>query len=201
MKEIFPGIFQWSWFSPEKGYDFNGHLLTFGSLRVLIDPPPFGPGDLESAGEEGPLSHVFLTNRDHVREAETCRKRFHCRVLGPEADAPLIDIPLDGTFRNGDTLPGGMRAVHLKNQKSPGETGFYWTRGAGILILGDALIGHPPGRVSLLPPEKYTDFRAARAELAGLLEFSFDTLLLGDGACILGDARRVLESFLKENPV
>jgi hypothetical protein len=45
MKEILPGIFQWSWFSQEKGLDFNGHLIVEKGERVIIDPPPMNPED------------------------------------------------------------------------------------------------------------------------------------------------------------
>ena len=40
MKQVLPRIWQWSWFSPEKQLDFNGHLLAVGEHRILIDPPP-----------------------------------------------------------------------------------------------------------------------------------------------------------------
>ena len=46
MKQVLPRIWQWSWFSPEKQLEFNGHLLAVGEHRILIDPPP-GSGDNE----------------------------------------------------------------------------------------------------------------------------------------------------------
>ena len=40
MKNLLPGIWQWSWFSEEKQLDFNGLFLTVGEHKILIDPPP-----------------------------------------------------------------------------------------------------------------------------------------------------------------
>ena len=48
-------------------------------------------------------------------------------------------------------------------------------------IVGDALIGKPPGAVSLLPAEKYADITKAREGLRRLLKYNFDSLLVGDG--------------------
>jgi len=67
---------------------------------------------------------------------------------------------------------------------------------AGAIILGDALIGKPPGSFSLLPAEKYKDVAAARRGLRRLLEHSFDTVLVGDGASVIRDSRRAVEEFL-----
>ena len=199
MREIFPGILQWSWFSQEKGCDFNGHLLILGNQRVLIDPPPFSAADLETVEKHKPISYILLTNRDHVREAEGCRQHFKCRVLAPELDAPLMGITVDGTFRDGDILPGGLRAIHIPNNKSPGETAFFLNRQKGILIVGDAVVGKPPGQLSLMPADRYKDIRQAKNGLKVLLRYRFDAILPGDGAPILAGAGDILNLFLKES--
>lgn len=197
MKEILPGIYQWSWFSQEKGYDFNGHLIVSGAERVMIDPPPMSSEDDAWFQKVGPIDCIVLTNRDHVREAEAYRKSFKTIVLAPELDAPLMEIKTDRMFKDGDLLPGGMKAIHIPDGKSPGESALFINRGNGILILGDALIGKPPGRLGLMPPEKYKDPAKAREGIRVLLKYQFDSILVGDGRSILTGGRRAIEEFLR----
>ncbi len=197
MKEILPGIFQWSWFSQEKGMDFNGHLIVEGDERVIIDPPPMSPVDQSQIERYQPIGFILITNRDHVREAETCRKIFRAKLLVPEKDAPEILIQVDGTYKNGDGLPCGLKAIHIPDAKSPGECAFLLNRGKGILILGDALIGNPPGKLNLLPPDKFADPKKAKEGLKGLLEASFDAILIGDGVSILTQGKKAVQDFLR----
>lgn len=197
MKEILPGIYQWSWFSQEKGYDFNGHLIVTGTDRVMIDPPPLSAEDGAWLQKQGAISYIILTNRDHVREAEAYRKQFKTTVLAPVQDAPLMGIRIDRTFKDGDLLPGGIKAIHIPDGKSPGESALFLNRGKRILILGDALIGKPPGRLNLMPPEKYRDPSKAREGIRVLLKYFFDSILVGDGTSILTGGRQAIEEFLR----
>ncbi|HUK56269.1 MAG TPA: hypothetical protein VLY20_06385 [Nitrospiria bacterium] len=197
MKEILPGIYQWSWFSQEKGYDFNGHLIISGAERVMIDPPPLSAEVGTWLKTQEPITCIVLTNRDHVREAEAFRKQFKTIVLAPEADAPLMEIKIDRTFKDGDLLPGGVKAVHIPDGKSPGESALFLDRGKGVLILGDALIGKPSGKLNLMPPEKYKDPAEARDGIRVLLKYRFDSVLVGDGVPVLTGGKRAVEEFLR----
>jgi glyoxylase-like metal-dependent hydrolase (beta-lactamase superfamily II) len=197
VKEILPGIFQWSWFSDEKGMDFNGLLIVEGGEHVLIDPPSMSREDQDQIENHRPIRCILITNRDHVREAEACRKVFGAKVLVPERDAPEISIQADGTYKNGDKLPGGLKAIYIPDAKSPGECAFLLNRGKGILILGDALIGKPPGRLNLLPPDKLADPKKAKDGLKVLRQVSFDAVLVGDGVPILTGGKQALEDLLR----
>ena len=87
--------------------------------------------------------------------------------------------------------------VHLHHQKSPGESAFYLEK-KKILIVGDALIGNPPGKLNFLPETKYQDIRKAQAGLRRLFSLSFDVLLVGDGQSFLSGAQEILETFFDE---
>jgi len=108
-----------------------------------------------------------------------------------------MDIKVDRTYKGGDHLPGGVTAIHVPDGKSPGESALLLGRGKGILFLGDALIGKPPGRLSLMPPEKYKDPSKAREGIRVLLDYKFDSILVGDGASILTGGKRAVEEFLR----
>jgi glyoxylase-like metal-dependent hydrolase (beta-lactamase superfamily II) len=196
MKQLLPGIRQWSWFSEEKKLDFNGLFLTVGDHRILVDPPPMTAGDMAQARRGGQVDYILITNRDHEREAAAMQKEFHCQVWVPAADAPQMAVKPDKTYKDGELLAGGIWAVQLNDQKAPGESALFIQQGKGILIVGDALIGRPPGSVAMLPAEKYADAAKAKEGLKRLLKYNFDTLLVGDGASILTGAKSAVEKFL-----
>lgn len=197
MKPIVPGIWQWSWFSEEKQLDFNGHLLEVGDHRVIVDPPPMTEEDLDAVRRGGQVDYIVITNRDHSREAGALQKTFGCRILVPQADASEIELAADKAYGDGELLPGGIWAIHLADQKSPGECALFLQRGGGIMILGDALIGKPPGQVTMLPADKYADVSRARQGLQRLLKYDFNTLLVGDGASIMSGAKPIVQQAIR----
>jgi glyoxylase-like metal-dependent hydrolase (beta-lactamase superfamily II) len=145
----------------------------------------------------GPVDYIILTNRDHAREAAKYQGEFHCQLQVPEADATQMDLKPTKMFKDGELLPGGIWAIQLKDQKSPGESALFIQQGKGVLIVGDALIGKPAGSVSLLPTEKYADVEKAREGLRRLLKYNFDSLLVGDGASVLTGAKQAVERLLQ----
>ena len=90
---------------------------------------------------------------------------------------------------------GFLHAVTVPENKSPGETALHWPE-RRLLILGDALIGKPPGGLSLLPTKMYADMTRAREGIMVLLKLDFDALLVGDGDPILQDGKQAVEAFL-----
>ena len=184
MKPLLPNIWEWSWFSEEKQLNFNGHLLTVGEHRILVDPPPMTAGDIAFARQGGPVDYILVTNRDHEREAASLREEFRCTVMVPELDAKEMALTTDKTCKDGELLPGGIWVIQLAHQKSPGESALFLDTGKGILIVGDAIIGHPDGALRHLPAEKYANVELARDGLKRLLKYKFESLLVGDGTSI-----------------
>ena len=197
MEEVLPGIYCWSVFSQEKGYDFNGYLVISEQERVLIDPPPMRAEDLTWVAQQGPIACIILTNRDHVRDAGSLRDSLSTRVLIHEQDATLIEMKVDGVFGDGDRLAGGLVAVHVPDHKSPGETALHLAGHGGVMILGDALIGRPPGQLNLMSPDKYADPARAKEGIRALLKYDYDAVLVGDGASILKEGRMPVERFVQ----
>jgi glyoxylase-like metal-dependent hydrolase (beta-lactamase superfamily II) len=197
MKSLLPGVWQWSVFSEEKQLDFNGLFLTVGEHRILVDPPPMTSEDLAQCRRGGSVDYIVITNRDHLREAPALQQEFNCQVYVPEADASQVEFAAAMTFKDGQLLPGGIWVIHLRDQKSPGESALFLQQGKGIMIVGDALIGKPPGRLSRLPSEKYADPQKARESLSRLMKYHFDTILVGDGASIMTGAKQVVEQALQ----
>jgi glyoxylase-like metal-dependent hydrolase (beta-lactamase superfamily II) len=197
VKNIVPGIQQWSFFSEEKQIDFNGLLLTVNDHRIMVDPPPIDAAARLAVLKGLPLDYIVLTNRDHLREAEACRREFQSKVYVPESDASQMDIVADKTYRDGELLPGGLWVIHLEGMKSPGESALFLERGGGVLIVGDALIGKPVGQLSLLPAEKLSDIGKAKEGLRRLLKYNFSMVLVGDGMSILEGGKEVVRQAIE----
>jgi glyoxylase-like metal-dependent hydrolase (beta-lactamase superfamily II) len=197
MKQLLPGIWQWSWFSEEKQIDFNGLFLAVAEHKILIDPPPMTGEASSVVLRNGPVDYIIVTNRDHAREAARYQNEFRCQLQVPDADAPQMDLKPTKTFKDGELLTGGIWAIQLRDQKSPGESALFIQQGKGVLIVGDALIGKPAGSVSLLAAEKYADVGKAQEGLRRLLKYNFDSVLVGDGASILTGAKQTVEQLLQ----
>ncbi len=83
--------------------------------------------------------------------------------------------------------------------KSPGEVALHWPE-RRLLLVGDAVIGNPPGRCGLLREAVMDDPARLRASVRELLDLDFETLLMGDGVPILQDAKARIEELVETFP-
>ena len=199
MREILPGIFTWSRFSEPHGYDFNGYLIRDPRGNLCIDPVPPDDTDLDTIARVG-VAKILLTNRNHSRASNAVRERTGAAVLIHPDDAPHASAqgtPIDGALRIGE--PIGPLVVVGAPGKSPGEVVLHWPA-RRILIVGDAVIGNPPGRCSLLREKVMDDPPRLRRSVRGLLDLHFDVLLFGDGVPILHDAHARLRELVATFP-
>jgi len=194
MKSVVPGVYQWSVFNEEKGLNFNGLYLQCQGGPLLVDPPALKSEEVAEIQGLGVPKFIYLTNKHHTRASAEHRERWGAKLLVPEDDRALMEIPVDGTFSDGELIAGDLEAINLPDSKTPGECAFYW-RGKKILILGDAIIGKADG-LALLPDEKFKDPHLARQGLRVLQGLEYDRLLLGDGEGIDADAARKVEAFI-----
>ena len=199
MREIVSDIFTWPWFSQPHGYNFNGYLVCHPGGNLCIDPVEPTEDVLEEIARYG-VSRILLTNRNHSRAANRVRARAGARTALHPADAPHArsqGTELDDELKVGEKV-GPLLVVGVPG-KSPGEIALHWPE-RRILIVGDALVGAPPGRLKLLPEKVVDNPAALRQSVRGLLSLEFDILLPGDGEPILKSAkerlRELVDSFL-----
>jgi glyoxylase-like metal-dependent hydrolase (beta-lactamase superfamily II) len=188
MREILPDIWTWSWLSPPHGYHFNGYLVQVADGNLCIDPAEPTPEELTEIVHRG-VRRILLTNRNHVRDANRLRSRTGARTAIHAADAGYAagqGAMIDEHLAPGDVV-GPLHVVAVPG-KSPGEIALHWPA-RRLLVVGDAVIGNPPGALSLLREQVMDDPSALRASVRRLLELDFDTLLVGDGTPILRDAK------------
>ena len=196
MREIYPGIYTWSWLSLKHGYNFNGYALKGEDGLIVIDPALVREEELNDILEIGEPRHIILTNKDHERMAYEIRDRCSAEIYINELDSSLLKSPADHTFRDRDTLPGNLKVITIPNNKSPGESALLLSEGKGVLFIGDAIIGWPKGEFSLLPMEKYQNSQMAKESISVLLDFDYDAVLVGDGESILEDGKGAIKRFL-----
>jgi len=199
MREVVSGIFTWPWFSEPHGYNFNGHLIHHAGGNLCIDPVEPAEEDFEEIARHG-VARIVLTNRNHSRAANKVRARTGARTAIHPADAPHArsqSAELDDELRIGEKI-GPLTVVGVPG-KSPGEVALHWPE-RRILIVGDAVVGDPPGRCKLLPEKVIDDSARLRESVRELLSLDFDTLLVGDGAPILQGAKERLRELVNIFP-
>lgn len=196
MPELLKDIFTWPWFSEPHGYNFNGYLICHAGGNLCIDPVEPPEETLEEIARRG-VARILLTNRNHSRAANRLRTRVGARTAIHPADAPHArsqGTELDDELRLGQKV--GPLVVVGVSGKSPGEVALHWPE-RRILIVGDALVGAPPGRLKLLPEKVVDDPPRLRQSVRGLLTLDFDILLPGDGEPILQGAKERLKELVE----
>jgi glyoxylase-like metal-dependent hydrolase (beta-lactamase superfamily II) len=199
VNEVVPDIFAWAWFSEPHGYNFNGYMVRHGEENLCIDPVPPSDEDLADIARMG-VAIILLTNRNHSRAANVVRARTSARTLihpDDAAHARSQGAEIDGELRVGETI-GPLTIVAVPG-KSPGEVAIHWPE-RKLLIVGDAVIGHPPGQCGLLREKVMDDPARLKRSVRTLLDLEFDTLLFGDGASILHDAKLRLKELVDTLP-
>jgi glyoxylase-like metal-dependent hydrolase (beta-lactamase superfamily II) len=199
MRAILSGISAWSRFSEPHGYDFNGLLVLHPSGNIAIDPVDY---DVDVAAElaRAGITRILLTNRNHARAADRLHRETGAEVCIHPLDADHArrqGVGIDETFELGEQI-GPFRVIGVPG-KSPGEVALF-DSARRLLIVGDALIGHPEGQLSLLPDRVVDDPKQLRASVRDLLQLDFDLLLLGDGRSLLANARAALEALVARFP-
>lgn len=195
MREILSGIFTWPWFSEPHGYNFNGYFIRDPSGNLCIDPVEPTAEDLDQLARVG-VARILLTNRNHSRAANRIRGRTGARTAIHPADAPHArsqGADLDDELKIGQKV-GPLLVVGVPG-KSPGEVALHWPE-RKILIVGDAVVGNPPGRCGLLAEKVMDEPKRLRASVKALLALDFDTLLTGDGEQILQEAKARLKDLV-----
>lgn len=199
MQTILGDVLTWSWFSEPHGYNFNSLLIRDPGGNLCIDPVEPTDEELNELVRAG-VSRILLTNRNHVRASNRIRERTGARsCIHPEdaAYAKGQGAVLDGELQTGEKV-GPLEVISVSG-KSPGEVAFLWPA-RRVLIVGDAVIGNPPGRLSLLREKVIDDPARLRQGVRKLLDLNFDTILVGDGASIIDDAKRQLKELVAGFP-
>ena len=191
--EIVPGLHHFKIHDERIKSQSDAYALVDGGRVVLIDPVPLEPARLAALGR---VAAVVIGSPSHQRSAWRYRREHRVKVYAPEGCGDLDEKP-DATYRDGDTLPGGMKAVH-----APGPGGAHHALHLGgkpgVLLCTD--LWHVTGTgVEFLPDKYLTDADKARDTARRLLEVDFDVLCFGHGDPIMKDGRRVASDAVRKD--
>lgn len=199
MREFLPGVLSWSWFSEPHGYDFNGTLLLNAEGNLCVDPVDPTDEVLDRLAKEG-VATILVTNRNHTRATNRVREYTGARVAIHSADATYArdqGTAIDAELEVGERV-GPFTVVGVPG-KSPGEIALH-DPARRLLVVGDAVIGNPPGQLSLLHERVMDDPARLRASVRSLLDLDIDVLLVGDGVPIREGGRDRLRELVASFP-
>jgi glyoxylase-like metal-dependent hydrolase (beta-lactamase superfamily II) len=195
-------FYSWSVFSEQRQIDFSGHVWVRDEGNVVIDPVAITDSDLAQLLELGGAAHIVATNRDHARMSAFFRDQTGAEVLAHEDDAASFSFAIDRQLTDGEEIVPGMKVVHLRHGKSPGEIALVWPELRAAFV-SDLVWGGPSGSLSFLPDEVLADPPRAALELRRLLAYpDVETILVGDGDSIFRNGReRLLECLVARDDI
>ncbi len=197
LNAVTSSLFGWASYHPQWKIDFNSYALKTSDGVVFVDPTMPAPPVLKQLEKLGDPLAIVLTNAHHERAADAFRKHFDVQIYAHEKAQSDCDTKVDVLVVNGETLPGGLKAIFLP-VVTTSEMALFTKLAGGILMLGDALLNPPDKGLELLPDEFIEDKKEARRSLAVLLDYNFKIATFGHGDPITKDAKKVLAAFLKK---
>jgi uncharacterized cupin superfamily protein len=180
---VVSGVWSWSQWQPDRGLDFNSFFAEHPDGNLVVDPLEPDEETLAELRSRG-VAAVLVTNRDHERASAALAAATGAPVVASALDGPLLARRPDRTVEPGEFLLG-WRVVGFEGLKTPGEIALV-DRGRNAAIVGDALWGKPAGALTIMP--KVADVDRAALSLRALRAAHVDHLLVGDGACVFGNA-------------
>jgi len=191
VETIAPGVLRWRIHDERIDWHADAGAVTEGGRSVVIDPLPLEDAAMAALGK---VEAVCLTAGGHQRAAWSFRKKFGAKVYAPEGAEGLDEKP-DATFSGGETLPGGIRAIHAP---SIHETGYALLakQGGGTLFIGDIMMIEDDNL--MFPPDKYVEDRTKPRKTARmLLDQNFQILFFSHGAPVTKDAKDKIRKLLE----
>jgi len=180
IETIGPSLCLWRVYDPALKAELYSTAVTIGERTYLVDPVPLTPSALAQLCSQSAIAGVIVTNENHQRAAPEFAERLK------------VPIYSDGA----QTFPSGLTAVQIEGAVR-GEIAVHSDAGAGVVVMGDALINFEPYGFTFLPAKYCSNVKVMRRSLLKLLAYSFDRMLFAHGTPILVGARRRLEQLLQ----
>lgn len=181
---VVPGVWSWSRWQPDRGLDFNGFFIEHAEGNLVVDPVEPDEETLAELRARG-VAAVLVTNRDHERFTAAVAQATGAQVIASALEAPLLAHPVDRTVEP-DEMLFGWRVLGFEGLKTPGEIALVDARVRNAALVGDSLWGKPAGALTIMP--KVADPNLAALSLRALRARHVEHLLVGDGACVFGNA-------------
>jgi glyoxylase-like metal-dependent hydrolase (beta-lactamase superfamily II) len=192
VEELLPGLFHYSVDDERIKTRSDAFALVENGAVVLVDPLLLEPAALARLGR---LKAIVIAAASHQRSAWRMRRETGAKVHAP-AEAMGLDETPDATYRDGEMLPGGLRAVRAPGPSSAHYV-LYLERSPGAVLCTDLVINDGGKGLEYLP-DKYQENPASGRESARrLLELKFEVLGFGHGTPILKGGREALRTLVE----
>ena len=212
LKRISPSVYWWAEMHGEarnQPYTWNSHLVDIQEEKVLvlIDPLPLSTDEVCEVEALGTPTHILLTCNYHLRESEFFRQRWGCQLLLQQEQLKEAEVPIDGTFQNGDVLWNRIEVIRVTDVRFPEEVGFLVKEESGLMIVGDAVcggrkdMGIPEGEIRIpFPAEMYfpAGVQKGRVSLRRLLDYPFGRMCFAHGSPVFDHPKEALQRFIED---
>jgi metallo-beta-lactamase superfamily protein len=192
-EEVADGL--WHWRIRNRaigGSTSSSQLVAANGEVVLVDPVQLAP---DALGALPRPTATCLTAKCHQRSAWHYRDEFGTPVWAPEGTVPMDEEP-DHRYRAGDTLPGGLLAVHTPGPEDV-HFCFLLEREEGVLLCSDLLSRGEDAELEFVPLQFHDDPDATRRSVERLLDLEFSVLCLDHGPPLSDDPKAAIRGLLE----
>ncbi len=195
VEQVVAGVWHWRIHNSSiGGATSSSHAVETDTGCVLIDPVRLAAEAFASLPQP---AAILLNAKTHQRSAWRYRTELGIEVWLPE-DAPEADEEPDRRFREGDFLPGGLRAVRTPGPERP-HYSFLLEREPGVLFCSDLISNEGARDLRFVPAEYHEDPDETRRSVERLLDLPFTVLCLDHGAPVTEDPKAALQELLGES--
>ena len=192
-------LYCWSEFNEERNIDFHSYLWVRDAGNIVIDPLPQSEHDEKHLHSLGKVTHILITNSDHIRNSENLARQTGAEIWGPAGEKQTFPITCSNWISEGDEVVPGLLAFTMQGSKTPGELAFLLEK--HTLITGDLIRAHEGGKLCILPDGKLKDKKQAMASVKQLTGIrTINAILPGDGWPVFRDGQKVLSDLVSTFP-
>jgi len=214
LTRISPSVYWWTEVHGEAPYTWNSYLIHIQeeNILALVDPLPLSADEVREIEALGTPSHILLTCNYHLRESESLRQKWGCKLLLQLEQQEEAGVAIDGTFGDGDVLWNRIEVIRVTDVRFPEEVGFLIKEEGGLMIVGDAVcggrkdMGIPEGEIRIAQATQKGPIRfgfaagveKGRIALRGLLDYPFEKMCFAHGSPVLHHPKEVLKRFIED---
>lgn len=188
-------LFCWSQFDNERNIDFHSYLWMRNEGNVVFDPLPLTVHDESHLNSLGKVSHIIISNSDHIRDAEKLAELTGAKICGPAGERNCFPIHCSEWLEETKGYIAGLDVYCLTGSKTKGELAFVIED--ETLITGDLIRAHCGGKLCILPDVKLQDVDKAKESVRRIATIpGIKAVLPGDGWPVFINGEKALSELI-----
>jgi glyoxylase-like metal-dependent hydrolase (beta-lactamase superfamily II) len=189
-------LYCWSQFDEDRNIDFHSYLWVREQGNVIFDPLPLTAHDEKHLVSLGKVSHIIISNSDHVRNAKELSERTGAQIWGPTAEKESFPIECSKWLSESKGLIEGLDVYSLNGSKTDGELAFVVE--GETLITGDLIRAHSGGNLCMLPTPKLKNLDEAINSVKKIAMIKgIKAILPGDGWPIFRNGETIMSELVE----